>query len=231
MAAANLQILSRKGDQSAPFREAATECPRGTDGHFSRRLRLLVFLASLSLVGLFFLPLWSVRLTAPQYPEGLGMSIRINTVQGATENDLNNINNLNHYIGMKRIEPGAIPELRYMPWIVVGIVAIGLLTMAVRRRWLLYLWTSVFLGTAVAGLFDFWRWEYDYGHNLDNEHAVLKIPGMTYQPPLIGGKQLLNFHASSWPAAGGLLAGLAMVLALLAVWFAWREHKPSRVRD
>jgi hypothetical protein len=192
---------------------------------------LLVLIASLLLIGVYAFPLWNVRLTAPQYPEGLGMHIRINTVQGATENDLDNINNLNHYIGMKRIEPSAIPELRFMPWIVAAIVVLGLLTTAVARRWLVYLWTTAFLAIAAAGLFDFWRWEYDYGHNLDNEHAVLKIPGMTYQPPLIGGKQLLNFHASSWPAAGGILAGVAMVLALLAVWFTWREHKLPLSRD
>ena len=227
MAAANLQLAARKGDKPAPFREAvsARTARNGPAGRLPTRSRLLVLIASLLMLGVYFFPLWSVRLTAPQYPEGLGMHIRINTVQGATENDLDNINNLNHYIGMRRIEPSAIPELRFMPWIVAGIVVIGLLTTAVARRWLLYLWTSAFLLIATAGLVDFWRWEYDYGHNLDNAHAVLKIPGMTYQPPLIGGKQLLNFHASSWPAVGGVLAGVAMALALWAVLLAWRERK------
>jgi copper chaperone NosL len=35
------------------------------------------------------------------------------------------------------------------------------------------------------------------------EHASIKIPGMTYQPPLIGSKQLLNFTATSMPDIGG----------------------------
>ncbi|HET9635201.1 MAG TPA: hypothetical protein VFP26_04655 [Gemmatimonadaceae bacterium] len=232
MAAADVQVLSRMGAQSAPIHEAATKARvSGGSGRLPARPRLLVLIASLLLIGVYVFPLWNVRLTAPQYPEGLGMHIRINTVQGATENDLDNINNLNHYIGMKRIEPSAIPELRFMPWIVAAIVVMGLLTTVVARRWLVYLWTTALLAIAAAGLFDFWRWEYDYGHNLDNEHAVLKIPGMTYQPPLIGGKQLLNFHASSWPAAGGILAGVAMVLALLAVWFTWRAQKLPLSRD
>ena len=232
MAVANVQLVSRMGEQSAPIREVVTtERVPGDNGRLGPRPRLLVLIASLLLIGVYVFPLWNVRLTAPQYPEGLGMHIRINTVQGATENDLDNINNLNHYIGMKRIEPSAIPELRFMPWIVAAIVVVGLLTTAVARRWLVYLWTTAFLAIAAAGLLDFWRWEYDYGHNLDNEHAVLKIPGMTYQPPLIGGKQLLNFHASSWPAAGGIVAGVAMVLALLAVWFTWREHRLPLSRD
>jgi len=74
-----------------------------------------------------------------------------------------------------------------------------------------------FLALGVLGLVDFWRWEYDYGHNLDAATAIIKIPGMSYQPPLIGTKQLLNFQAVSLPAAGGILAGIAFVLALIAV--------------
>ncbi len=202
---------------------------------FLRRMsklpRILVLIASVLMIGVYFLPLWSVRLTAPQYPEGLGMYIRINTVEGATENDLNNINNLNHYIGMKRIEPEAIPELRIMPWIVAGIIVTGLATAALARRPLLYVWTAGFLAIAFIGLIDFWKWEYDYGHNLDNEHAILKIPGMTYQPPLIGAKQLLNFRAVSLPSLGGILAGMAIVLALAAVVLAWRERKLALARS
>src|SRR5689334_16229663 len=138
-----------------------------------RTPRILTLLAALLLVGVYFFPLWNVRLTAPQYPEGLGMHIRINTVEGATENDLNNINNLNHYIGMKRIEPESIPELRFMPWIVAALVLTGLAAAAFARRRLIYAWSALFLTVAVVGLIDFWKWEYDYGHHLDNEHAVL----------------------------------------------------------
>lgn len=192
--------------------------------------RILTLLAALLLAAVYFFPLWNVRLTAPQYPEGLGMHIRINTVEGATENDLNNINNLNHYIGMKRIEPESIPELRFMPWIVGALVVTGLAATALGRRRLIYAWTALFLMVAIVGLVDFWKWEYDYGHHLDNEHAILKIPGMSYQPPLIGAKQLLNFRATSWPAVGGILVGLAMALALTAVFLAWREKRRASVR-
>jgi copper chaperone NosL len=197
----------------------------------SKTPRILILLASVLMIGVYLFPLWSVRLTAPQYPEGLGMQIRINTVEGATENDLNNINNLNHYIGMKRIEPDAIPELRIMPWIVAAIIVTGLATAALAKRKLVYAWTAGFLAIAIIGLIDFWKWEYDYGHHLDNEHAILKIPGMTYQPPLIGAKQLLNFRAVSLPSLGGILAGVALALAVAAVVLAWREQKLAMTRS
>jgi copper chaperone NosL len=189
--------------------------------------RILVAISSLLLIGLFVFPLWHVRLTAPQYPEGLGMNIRINTVEGANETDLNNINGLNHYIGMKLIDPDAIPELKLMPWIVGALILSGLAVAAVARRRILHFWMAGFFALGVIGLIDFWRWEYDYGHNLDAATAIIKIPGMSYQPPLIGTKQLLNFQAVSLPAAGGILAGIAFVLGLFAVIQTVRGSKAS----
>lgn len=236
MAVANLRTIGGQGEDDALFPGIAAEQENnmrasGSRTRMSKIPRTLVLIASVVMMGVYLFPLWNVRLTAPQYPEGLGMQIRINTVEGATENDLNNINNLNHYIGMKRIEPEAIPELRIMPWIVAGIIVTGLATAALAKRQLLYAWAAGFLAIALIGLIDFWKWEYDYGHHLDNEHAILKIPGMTYQPPLIGAKQLLNFRAVSLPSMGGILAGMAMVLALAAVVLAWREHKLAIARS
>jgi hypothetical protein len=74
---------------------------------------------------------------------------------------------------------------------------------------------------------DFWRWEYDYGHNLDFEHAIIKVPGMTYQPPLIGSKQLLNFTASSWPSLGGIAVGMAFLLGAVALWLTLRARRTA----
>ena len=189
----------------------------------SRFARAVTGVASLSLIGLFFLPLWRVQLVAPQYPEGLGMRISINSIRGATIYDLDNINGLNHYIGMQRITPEAIPELRLMPWILGALIVTGLLAALIGRRWALYGWFGGFFVTSAAGLVDFWRWEYDYGHNIDFEHAIIKIPGMNYQPPLMGVKQLLNFTAVSWPDVGGWLAFIAFALATLAVVTVFRS--------
>ena len=179
--------------------------------------RSLTAVGALLLAGLYVLPLWSIQLFAPQYPEGLGMRIRLSTVVGDRPTDLGTINQLNHYIGMKAIEPEGIPELRYFPIVVGVLIALGLLAALLGKRRLVIAWLGGLAAFGVAGLVDFWRWSYDYGHNLDFEHAVIKVPGMTYQPPIIGTKQLLNFTATSWPAAGAYIALAAFALGVVAL--------------
>jgi copper chaperone NosL len=189
----------------------------------SVRARIILAIASLSLAAVFVLPLWAVYLQAPQYPEGLGMVIRVNDIVGLKPNDLNSINNLNHYIGMKRIEPDSISELRIMPYVVAGLMALGLAAALVGRRWMARAWVAIFAVVAVVGLADFYKWEYDYGHDLDFENAIIKVPGMNYQPPLIGSKQLLNFRATSLPDSGGYVLIGALALGVVAVLVDWRR--------
>jgi copper chaperone NosL len=180
--------------------------------------------AALALGVLFVTPLWHIGLTAPQYPEGLGMYIWINRMTGEKPQDLNSINGLNHYIGMKEIVPESFPELRYMSFVVAGLILTGLAVALWGRRRALYAWTALFAAGAVAGLADFYRWGYAYGHEL-NPRAAIKIPGMSYQPPLLGGRQLLNFHADSWPAAGGWVAVAVLAVALTLSIRAWRSAR------
>ena len=183
----------------------------------SFRSRILLGIASLLLALAFVLPLWAVYLHAPQYPEGLGMLIRVNDITGFKPNDLESINNLNHYIGMKRIEPDSINELRIMPYVVAGLMILGLAAAASGRRWMARVWVLAFAAVAIVGLADFYKWEYDYGHDLDFENAIIKVPGMNYQPPLIGTRQLLNFRATSIPAAGGYILIGSLALGVLTV--------------
>jgi len=184
--------------------------------------RWLVAAASLLLLALYVTPLWRIQLHAPQYPEGLGLRIWVDQITGAKPNDLNSINGLNHYIGMHAIDPHDFPELRLMPWLLGGLIAAGLLVALIGKRGPLYAWLQLMIIAGVAGLVDFYRWGYAYGHELD-EHAAIKVPGMSYQAPIIGSKQLLNFHASSWPDLGGWLAALAIAIGLTIAVLEWRR--------
>ncbi len=191
----------------------------------------MMFLASLLLVSLFIWPMWRITLVAPQYPGGVTMYIYINRIGGESEGTLQNINILNHYVGMEPIVPESIPELQYFQWIVLAMVVLGLVAAIVNRRGAFLAWAITMIVLAAAGLYDFYLWEYAYGHNLSPD-APIKIPGASYQPPLIGTKTILNFIATSLPHTSGILAGVAIVLALAAWWLKGKiesdEKAPAR---
>lgn len=187
------------------------------------RSRLILALSALLLGVAFFLPLWNISLVAPQYRDGLGMYIGVRDIWGHSEYDIQNINILNHYIGMRPIEPEAVPELKIMPWVLLGLLVAGMGAAALGRRRVGQGWLVALLLLGAVGVADFYRWNHDYGHNLSPD-APIKIPGMTYQPPLVGTKQLLNITASSWPSWGALVLGVAAVLA------AWAVLHPSNRR-
>jgi len=195
-----------------------------------KKHRIWMAAAALLLIFVYFLPIWSISLEAPQYPEGIGLNIHINNIKGKAPQDLQNINGLNHYIGMKKIEPDSIPELRFMPPIVAFLIITGL-AVAVwgSRKWILA-WLILFGILAVIGLVDFYLWEYDYGHNL-NPDAAIKIPGMSYQPPLIGSKKLLNFYATSLPHFGFLFILGSMALAGFTWWKTGKGGGESEDRE
>lgn len=184
----------------------------------------LLFISAIILIAVYFFPLWNINLEAPQYPEGLGLRIWVNQITGLKENDLQNINGLNHYIGMKPINPDDIPELKIMPFAIGFMIVLGLFNAIKGNRKTVYVWIILFLVLGAIGLYDFYMWEYDYGHNLD-PNAPIKVPGMTYQPPLIGSKQLLNINAVSLPALSSYIIFLSVLLAVLALIVDKRKNK------
>lgn len=179
--------------------------------------RIIMLIASVILVGIYFLPIWNISLEAPQFPEGLGLFINISSIEGHKENDLNSINNLNHYIGMKKIEPDSIPELKVMPYIIAFFIFFGIVASILNKKWLFIIWVALLIAISAIGLYDFYLWGYDYGHNLDPK-AIIKIPGQSYQPPVFGTVKLLNFTAHSYPAAGGIILGISILLGIIAVF-------------
>src|SRR5436853_2985131 len=130
--------------------------------------------------------------------------------------DVDIINGLNHYIGMAKIKASMFPEFNYLTYAVAVYILLALLIAFTgnRRSLYMYLGLSVLLGCLV--LFDFYKWGYHYGHELDPQ-APIKVPGMAYQPPIIGHKKMLNFDAYSMPDIGGwIFAGFGAIVACIA---------------
>ena len=174
--------------------------------------RIVLAILGISLVISIFVPMWSIYLQAPQYPEGLSMFLWSNKITG----DYEIINGLNHYIGMKTIHEEDFWEFKILPYALGFFAVLCFITAFSNRKIALYMTTILFLIFGVAFMVDFYMWEYNYGHHLD-PHAAIVVPGMSYQPPLIGFKQLLNFGAYSYPnIGGGIMIGVAFILAILA---------------
>ncbi|MBK7381128.1 MAG: hypothetical protein IPJ03_19435 [Ignavibacteriales bacterium] len=187
--------------------------------------KILLF-ASLMLVLTYFFPLWNINLEAPQYPEGIGLRIWLDQITGLKENDLQNINGLNHYIGMAKINPDDIPELKIMPYAIGFMILFGLFNALKGNNKSVIAWLILFIILGVIGLYDFYMWEYNYGHNLDLT-APIKVPGMTYQPPLLGSKQLLNITAISLPAMSAYIIFASIIFTVIALFINSKNKKQA----
>lgn len=193
----------------------------------SKISRILLVVCALALVAVLFVPMWRIELTAPQYPEGLKLLIYSNELGG----NVDIINGLNHYIGMKSLHTGDFIEFRLLPYIILFFVAAFILIALLGKRKWLNILLILFVCFGVIAMVDFWRWEYNYGHHL-NPNAAIIVPGMAYQPPLIGYKQLLNFGAYSIPDMGGwIFVGVGALLLSLVLFElrAWRILKRNPI--
>jgi len=184
--------------------------------------KILLIVLGVALVVAIFVPIWSIYLNAPQYPEGLAMFIYTNKIGGEYEI----INGLNHYIGMKEIHADEFWEFKILPFALAFFAAACLLAAFLNSRKILYTVTAIFLLFGVGFVYDFWRWLYDYGHNL-NPHAAIVVPGMSYQPPLLGYKQLLNFEVWSYPNIGGIIMISTGVILLILAFVEFKRAKAA----
>lgn len=178
----------------------------------SKLSKILLITSGIGLIISIFVPLWAIYLEAPQYPEGLAMYLWASKITG----DIEIINGLNHYIGMKEIHQEDFWEFKILPYALGFFAALAFLTVFLNNKKWLYFFAALFLIFGVAFMVDFYLWEYEYGHNLDPNAAIV-VPGMSYQPPLIGFKQLLNFGAYSYPDIGGwIMFGVGIILVVLS---------------
>lgn len=185
--------------------------------------RLLLLLSAICLIYSTFVPIWQIDLDAPQYPEGLNLKIYADNLGG----DVDIINGLNHYIGMKTLHSKDFIEFSILKYIIFSFALLALFAAALGNKKIVYSLFTLFVLFGVVAMIDFWRWEYNYGHELD-PHAAIIVPGMAYQPPLIGFKQLLNFGAYSIPDKGGWLFIGSGLLMLASVFVEFKRAKNEK---
>jgi nitrous oxidase accessory protein len=151
------------------------------------------------------LPLWSLTMRAPQYPQGLHLQAYGTALTG----DLREINILNHYVGMRPIEAPAF-ETALFPVAVGALILLCLCAPLHPRLWRLA--TAAAVVTPVLILVDLqWRL-YSFGHSLDPKAPIRLKP---FTPLVIGETTMGNFVSTgmvSWGFACLVAAALVLVV-------------------
>ena len=185
--------------------------------------RALLVVAFFCLVPTYLTPLYNMTMFAPQYQDGLRLDIYSYKLQGGNDNqDVKEINVLNHYIGMKDLVTEEFSEFKWLPF-VIGIFGLLFLRSAVLGK------ASHLVDVTVLyvyfGLFALWSFGYkmyQYGHNLDPKAAV-RVDA--FMPPMFGYKKLANFEVYSYPQLGSYALAAAALVLVAAFFLAWRQWR------
>lgn len=183
--------------------------------------RWLLLVLVLPLVASYFHPMWTIRMEAPQYPDGLVVEIYSHKLEAGNEgHDIQEINTLNHYIGMRPITREELRDLDWMPFAIGALILMALRVAAIGD-------VRSLIDLAVANLYvagvafgRFVHTLYGFGHDLDPRAPVTIEP---FTPAIIGSKQVANFLTHSLPAAGGWM----LVAFTAGVWVILLAHLVS----
>lgn len=181
---------------------------------------LLLMLGAMLIVVSIFLPYWQMTLKAPQYPKGLHVEVYVNKMTG----DVREVDGLNHYIGMPKLEEAAQLERSFS---VIALVVLALLLTAgvfIHNQWAGVLALPAILYPAIF-LADMAYWLYTFGHNLDPK-APLSSSIKPFTPPVLGEGIIGQFRTVASMGPGLILAIVASFVILIGLWFHRRAYKP-----
>lgn len=195
------------------------------------RSRVVIVVAAAMLLPTFFVPLWNMTLYSNQFPDGLVLNIYSYQLQGGKtpdRDDLQEINSLNHYIGMRPLREDDFTEFKWIPFVVGGVMLLALRVVVVGEMSKLVDLFVLFTYFGIFSLWTFYRKLYLYGHELDPTAAV-KVPPFT--PPIVGHKTMANFEVYSSPDLGSYFMAIFPLLLLAAMWLSrksWVKRHPLR---
>jgi len=179
------------------------------------RSRVVLLLLVVPLALTMTQPLWRISMNAPQYPDGLYLDVYAHKIDGGNDGQhIKEINTLNHYIGMHKIDRA---ELSDLDWIPFGLGLLMILTLRCAAIGNVRALVDLVVVGGYIGGFAFLKFVYKmyvFGHNLDPS-APIKVEPFT--PAIFGTKQIANFSTSSFPQLGSGYIGIffAGILAIL----------------
>lgn len=187
-------------------------------------LSTLLFIAAAALiVASIFFPYWKMRLNAPQYPQGLHLTVYIDHLQG----DISEIDGLNHYIGMQPLGSAAELERSLSIVAMVSIVLMVLATAFIHRKWFAPLVLPAMLLPLVF-LLDMYYWLRSYGQNLDPS-AALSGAVAPFTPRLLGHGTIGQFSTDASVQLGFWMALTASVMINLGLHYRRQARRAAEL--
>jgi len=151
------------------------------------------------LIGARTMPVWMVSLDAPQYPkaafpDGIPVYFHLTDWSGKA----NEMNTINHYIGMHPMEVGAITVRKSIPFVYLTFfVMLTAYFFYSGPGWWLLAMIPASLPWLYLGFFS--RWLYWFGHNLQPWGAFKIKP---FMPTVLGDGKVAQFVTHSYPTIG-----------------------------
>lgn len=165
-------------------------------------------------------PYWHMTLRAPQYPQGLHVTSYVNHLEG----DVDEIDELNHYIGMRKLNEAARLEKAAAVPLIWTMAALLLAATAIHNRWSLLLVVPALI-FPLFFLLDLHFWLDHFGQHLD-PHAALSSTIKPFTPPVLGIGKIGQFRTIARPGEGLILASYASIAVLVGLWFHRAAYKP-----
>jgi len=180
---------------------------------------IMVLAAFILFISIFF-PYWKLTLFAPQYPGGLKAEMYVNRLTG----DIQEIDILNHYIGMKPMAEAAVLEKTLSVFMIVGLVLLIIGTILVHSPFALFLCIPAIL-YPLFFLGDLYFWMRTFGMNLDSK-APLSGAIEPFVPPLLGEGKIAQFSTvASWEI-GLYMSIAASILIIVGLYYHRKAYKP-----
>jgi hypothetical protein len=176
--------------------------------------------ASILLLVSLKLPLWQMRLEAPQYrdQEALRVAVHPDSLRG----DLKELSVLDQYIGVHI--PPTLPQFKWLPGLLIAGAVLGigarLLRFSIRGRALVGVSCVLAGGLALAAIQAIFQ-IHDIGHKRDQKTVLAGMKDFT--PPFLGTTKIAQFTVTSRFGLGAWLVGGALALQLGAAALSRRQ--------
>jgi len=181
---------------------------------------LCLTVAAILIIISIFTPYWRLRLEAPQYPKGLTVYAYVNHLEG----DVQEIDGLNHYIGMRPLNEAAQLEKSISIFAISALALLVLAAIFIHSPWAALLSLPAILIPPVF-LADLYFWLSNFGQNLD-PNAALSNAVKPFTPTILGEGVIGQFRTVAYADTGLLLAAAASILILVGLYLQRRAYKP-----